>query len=60
MENAIGVLQDRVIFLTGRSVVINEMKATKLAKDIMLRGLNEEMEELKKAQEILINTINEI
>lgn len=54
MEIAIETLQDRIIYLTGQIVMIEKERLTELQKESLIKKWNKEIEELKKAQNILI------
>jgi hypothetical protein len=57
MDNAIDVLQDRIIYLTGQITLIEKENMHPIAKKVVLKGWGNEIIELKSAQLILSNSL---
>ena len=53
MDDAINILQDRIIMLRGMIVVIDEDSISEIAKTVCIKGWNREIKQLRRAQEIL-------
>tara|TARA_R110000782_G_C14489472_1_gene377108 strand:- start:306 stop:515 length:210 start_codon:yes stop_codon:yes gene_type:complete len=57
MENAIEILQDQIIMLTGKIKIIETEDYAEITKTVLVGNWNKEIEELKKAQSILSNCL---
>jgi len=57
METAIETLQDRIIYLTGKILLIQKEDISEISKKVVIKGWEKEIEELKKAQSILSNCL---
>jgi len=57
MDDAIAVLQDRIIYLTGQITLIEKENMHPIAKKVVLKQWGKEIVELKSAQTILSNSI---
>jgi S-adenosylhomocysteine hydrolase len=55
MENAIEILQDQIIMLTGKIKIIETEDYEEITKTVLVGNWNKEIEELRKAQSILSN-----
>ena len=57
MENAIEILQDQIIMLTGKIKIIETEDYAEITKTVLVGNWNKEIEELRKAQSILSNCL---